>query len=100
MNIPASIFQIADAQHHRVFNLVGLGKLTPSKSFRLNFKHYIELERDVLQDRFTNYMSNPMGYSPSQGQSQNVSIELETPKKLAEVFSKRLEKMNNRIEFQ
>ena len=98
--LPGLILEISDTEDHWVYGFIGLEKFSPAKSFRINFKHYIELEKEPLLERFNNYRRDPMGYMFAQGLGKNITIEPEVKKELAEKFSERLEKMNNPLELE
>lgn len=98
--LPGLILEIADTEDHWIYSFIGLEKFSPAKGFRINFKQYIALEKEPLLKRFNNYRKDPLGYAWAQGLSKNVSMKPEDHKKLAKLFTKRLEKMNNPIELE
>ena len=98
--LPGLILEIADTREHWVFSFVGLESFSPPKPFRLNFKHFIQLEKEPLMERFNDYRRDPLGYAWKQGLSQNVTMDPKDHKKLVKMFEQRLEKMNNPLELE
>jgi len=96
--LPGLILEITDTQEDYVFTFIGLKKLSPPVSFKINFKNYIPDTKEKIEQRFYTYRKDPMTYMTAQGQNKNMTISPENHRKYVEAFTEMLEEENNPIE--
>ena len=92
--LPGLILEIYDTDKDYVFDFIGLKKLSPKVSFKINLKQYVKTTQDDLRDLWYRYRRDPFTYA----NSPNVKMTPENHKKEVQLFTEMLEKENNTIE--
>jgi len=92
--LPGLILEIYDTDKEYVFEFIGLKKISPTVSFKINLKQYVQTDQKALEDLWYRYRSDPFTYA----NNPNVKITPEVHKKYIKYFSEKLKKENNPIE--
>ena len=92
--LPGLILEITDSQGYWDFKFVGLEKLSPKITYRLNLKQYENTTRPALEKLWHRYRSDPMGYA----NNPNVITTPEVQQSYRDKFAEMLRKENNPLE--
>ena len=92
--LPGLILEITDSQGYWDFKFVGLEKLSPKITYRLNLKQYESTTRPALEKLWHRYRSDPMGYA----NNPNVMPDPEVDQYYRDAFAEMLRKENNPLE--
>ena len=92
--LPGLILEITDTQGYWDFKFVGLEKLSPKITYRLNLKQYEKTTRPALEKLWHRYRSDPMGYA----NNPNVVGTPEVDQFYRDAFAEMLRKENNPLE--
>ena len=98
--LPGLILEIADNGNDYVFSFIGLEKLAPALTYKINFKQYIESNQEDIAERLHEYRRDPMMHMQALRGNTNDKLNPEYHKKMVASFTKMLEKENNPIELQ
>ena len=98
--LPGLILEIADTRNDYVFSFIGLEKLTPALTYKINFNQYVQSTQEDIAERLHEYRRDPMTHMRAQRHNPNITISPEVHQQYIESFTKMLEKENNPIELQ
>lgn len=92
--LPGLILEISDTEEDYVFNFTGLENISPKLSYKINFKQYINTDKNKLAETYASYRCDPFTYT----KNPKVTISDEVHKKYVKYFTEKFIKENNPIE--
>jgi GLPGLI family protein len=92
--LPGLIVQIYDEDEQYHFQLIGFEKLKKPLKFKMKYKDFIEMEKNVLEETYITYLKDPFSFL----KNPNIKISSETHQAYRKSFTERLAKRNNPIE--
>ena len=98
--LPGLILEIADTRNDYIFSFIGLEKLAPALTYKMNFNQYVQSTQEDIAERLHEYRRDPMTHMRAQRHNTNITISPEVHQQYIESFTKMLEKENNPIELQ
>ncbi|MCL6218668.1 GLPGLI family protein [Zunongwangia pacifica] len=98
--LPGLILEIADTGNDYVFSFIGLEKITPALTYKINFNQYIKTTQEDIAEILHEYRRDPPTYVRAQGINTHRKVDPEWHKKMVAAFTKMLEKENNPIELE
>lgn len=98
--LPGLILEIADTGNDYVFSFIGLEKLAPALTYKMNFNQYVQSTQEDIAERLHEYCRDPMTHMRAQGHNTNNKLDPEWHKKMVAAFTEMLEKENNPLELE